>query len=115
MTCIPISCGWAKMVRICGNRCIWCERVRIMDGVCRKAVIRFTPCGHEDPKQLHHPQPNIISVHLNPRSGKAAISTRIRLADTQTVTAIAEMSDGSFWQDTGDVIITLGACLEDPV
>ena len=62
-----------------------------------------------------NPQPNIISVHLNPRSGKAAISTRIRLADTQTVTAIAEMSDGSFWQDTGDVIITLGACLEDPV
>jgi sulfur-oxidizing protein SoxY len=62
-----------------------------------------------------NPQPNIISVHLTPRSGKAAISTRIRLADTQTVTAIAEMSDGSFWQDTGDVIITLGACLEDPV
>jgi sulfur-oxidizing protein SoxY len=62
-----------------------------------------------------NPQPNIISVHLGPRSGQAAISTRIRLADTQTVTAIAEMSDGSFWQDTGDVIITLGACLEDPV
>jgi len=62
-----------------------------------------------------NPQPNIISVHLGPRAGKAAIATRIRLADTQTVTAIAEMSDGSFWQDTGDVIITLGACLEDPV
>jgi sulfur-oxidizing protein SoxY len=62
-----------------------------------------------------NPQPNIISVHLGPRAGKAAISTRIRLADTQTVTAIAEMSDGTFWQDTGDVIITLGACLEDPV
>ena len=62
-----------------------------------------------------NPQPNIISVHLGPRAGKASIATRIRLADTQTVTAIAEMSDGSFWQDTGDVIITLGACLEDPV
>lgn len=62
-----------------------------------------------------NPQPNIISVHLGPRAGKAAIATRIRLADTQTVTAIAEMSDGSFWQDAGDVIITLGACLEDPV
>jgi sulfur-oxidizing protein SoxY len=62
-----------------------------------------------------NPQPNIISVHLGPRAGQATISTRIRLADTQTVTAIAEMSDGSFWQDTGDVIITLGACLEDPV
>ena len=40
---------------------------------------------------------------------------RIKLADSQKVVAIAEMSDGSFWQDTGDVIITLGACLEDPV
>lgn len=62
-----------------------------------------------------NPQPNIISAQLGPRSGQASISTRIRLADTQTVTAIAEMSDGSFWQDTSDVLITLGACLEDPV
>ena len=39
---------------------------------------------------------------------------RIRLADTQTVVAVAEMSDGSFWSDRIDVLITLGACLEDP-
>ena len=39
----------------------------------------------------------------------------MRLADTQTVVAICEMSDGSFWSDKVDVIITLGACLEDPV
>jgi sulfur-oxidizing protein SoxY len=31
------------------------------------------------------------------------------------VVAICEMSDGSFWSDTADVIVTLGACLEDPV
>ena len=60
-----------------------------------------------------NPQPNVISVHLGPRAGRASISTRIRLADTQTVTAIAEMSDGSFWSDSVEVIITLGACLED--
>lgn len=60
-----------------------------------------------------NPQPNVISVRLGPRAGKASISTRMRLADTQTVTAIAEMSDGSFWFDTGYVIITLGACLEE--
>jgi sulfur-oxidizing protein SoxY len=62
-----------------------------------------------------NPQPNIISVQLGPRAGKAEISTRVRLADTQTVVAICEMSDGSFWSDKVDVIITLGACLEDPV
>ncbi len=62
-----------------------------------------------------NPQPNIISVQLGPRAGKAEIQTRVRLADTQSVLAICELSDGSFWSDTVDVIITLGACLEDPV
>jgi len=60
-----------------------------------------------------NPQPNVISIKLGPRAGKAEISTRVRLADTQTVVAISEMSDGSFWSDKVDVIITLGACLED--
>ena len=41
------------------------------------------------------------------------MSTRIRLADTQTVVAIAQMSDGSFWSDQVDVVVTLAACLED--
>jgi len=61
----------------------------------------------------HNPQPNVISVHLGPRAGRASIATRIRLSDTQKVIAIAEMSDGSFWSDTVEVIVTLGACLED--
>jgi sulfur-oxidizing protein SoxY len=60
-----------------------------------------------------NPQPNVISVQLGPRAGQASISTRMRLADTQTVTAIAELSDGTFWSDKADVVITLGACLED--
>jgi sulfur-oxidizing protein SoxY len=60
-----------------------------------------------------NPQPNIISAQLGPRAGKAEIQTRVRLADTQSVIAICEMSDGSFWSETVDVIITLGACLED--
>jgi sulfur-oxidizing protein SoxY len=62
-----------------------------------------------------NPQPNVISTYLGPRSGRASISTRIRLADTQKVIAIAELSDGTFWSDSANVIITLGACLEDPV
>jgi sulfur-oxidizing protein SoxY len=60
-----------------------------------------------------NPQPNAISVHLGPRAGRASISTRIRLSDSQTVTAIAELSDGSFWSHSVEVVITLGACLED--
>jgi sulfur-oxidizing protein SoxY len=59
-----------------------------------------------------NPQPNVISVHLGSRAGRAKISTRFRLADSQIVTAIAEMSDGTFWSATADVIVTLAACVE---
>jgi sulfur-oxidizing protein SoxY len=59
-----------------------------------------------------NPQPNVISVRLGPRAGRAAMSTRIRLADSQKVIAVAEMSDGSFWSDEAEVIVTLAACLE---
>jgi sulfur-oxidizing protein SoxY len=76
----------------------------------------MTPVDHV--KTIHiftekNPQPNVISVRLGPRAGRARISTRMRLRDTQNVLAIAEMSDGSFWSDRVNVIITLGACLED--
>ena len=59
-----------------------------------------------------NPQPNVAIFHLGSRSGRAAVSTRIRLADSQTVTAIAQMNDGSFWSDSVDVVVTLAACVE---
>ncbi|MGP0093960.1 MAG: SoxY-related AACIE arm protein [Xanthobacteraceae bacterium] len=59
-----------------------------------------------------NPQPRVISVHLGPRAGRATISIRIRLADTQRITAIAQMSDGSFWSASIDVVVTLAACVE---
>ncbi len=59
-----------------------------------------------------NPLPNVISAYFGPRSGRAKLSTRFRLADTQTVVAIAEMSDGSFWSASADVVVTLQACLE---
>jgi sulfur-oxidizing protein SoxY len=75
----------------------------------------MTPQDHV--KAIHvfnekNPQPNVISARLGPRAGRARIATRFRLADTQTVVAIAEMSDGSFWSASADVIVTLAACLE---
>src|SRR5262245_6674942 len=58
-----------------------------------------------------NPQPNVVSVYLGPRAGRAGLSTRVRIADTQTVTAVAELSDGTFWAGTADVVVTLSACL----
>ncbi len=60
-----------------------------------------------------NPQPNVIAAHLGPRSGRAQIATRARIADTGSVIAIAQMSDGSFWSDRVNVVVTLSACLED--
>lgn len=59
-----------------------------------------------------NPQPNVVTLHLRPGAGRAQVSTRIRLADTQRITAIAEMSDGTYWSASADAIVTLAACLE---
>jgi sulfur-oxidizing protein SoxY len=60
-----------------------------------------------------NPSANIVHFHLSPRSGRARVQTNIRLATTQTVTAIARMSDGSLWSGTADVIVTIAACLDE--
>lgn len=60
-----------------------------------------------------NPLPEMISVRLGPRAGRAQVSTRVRMADTQNVTAIAELNDGSFWSDSAHLIVTLAACLEE--
>ena len=59
-----------------------------------------------------NPQANVAVFHLGPRSGKAQVQTRIRLATSQKLVAVAQMSDGSFWSGSADTIVTLAACLE---
>ena len=59
-----------------------------------------------------NPQPYVAAFNLGPRTGKASVSTRIRLADSQQVVAIARLNDGSYWSDSADVIVTLAACTE---
>jgi len=60
-----------------------------------------------------NPQPNIGNFYLNPSSGRAQVSTRMRLADTQKGVAIARMSDDTFWQVAADIVVTLAACTEE--
>lgn len=59
-----------------------------------------------------NPQTDVVKFTLGPRSGKALVSTRIRMATSQKLTAVARMSDGSFWSSSADVIVTLAACVE---
>jgi sulfur-oxidizing protein SoxY len=59
-----------------------------------------------------NPQPNVVTAAFGPRSGRASLGTRIRLATSQRITAVAEMSDGTYWSASADVIVTLAACVE---
>jgi sulfur-oxidizing protein SoxY len=62
-----------------------------------------------------NPQSNVIGVRLGPRAGRASFTSRMRLADSEKVLAIAELSDGSFWSDSVDVVVTIAACVEDGI
>ena len=59
-----------------------------------------------------NPQTDVAKFTLGPRAGKAQVATRIRMATSQKLTAVARMSDGSFWSGSADVIVTLAACVE---
>jgi len=60
-----------------------------------------------------NPVQEMAVFHLGPRAGRAEILSRVRLAGSQNVVAVAEMSDGSFWFDVANVIVTLSACLDE--
>ncbi|HEY4069174.1 MAG TPA: SoxY-related AACIE arm protein [Burkholderiaceae bacterium] len=59
-----------------------------------------------------NPQRDVAVFQLGPRAGRAKVSTRIRLATSQQLVAVAKMSDGSCWTQTVDVLVTLAACVE---
>ncbi|MCE2657493.1 MAG: sulfur oxidation protein SoxY [Rubrivivax sp.] len=59
-----------------------------------------------------NPQPEVAVFHLSALSGQARVATRMRLATSQTVWALARYSDGSWWQQGADVVVTLAACVE---
>ena len=62
-----------------------------------------------------NPQPNIGNFYISLAAGRAQVSTRIRLADSQKIVAIAQLSDGSFWSVSADVVVTLAACTDEVI
>ena len=59
-----------------------------------------------------NPQHEVAVFQLGPRNGRAVVSTRMRLATSQQLVALARLNDGSCWQARVDVIVTLAACVE---
>ena len=60
-----------------------------------------------------NPQPYVMNAYLGPRAGRASVSAHIKLRESQKLVAIAELSDGSFWTASANVIVTIAACVED--
>ena len=59
-----------------------------------------------------NPQPGVVVATLGPRAGAARLDTRMRLATSQTVVAVARAADGRCWRRAAEVVVTLAACVE---
>lgn len=57
-----------------------------------------------------NPLPGVISYTFTPEAGKAAASTRMRLAQTQDIVVVAEMSTGQLYSTRAEVKVTIGGC-----
>ena len=57
-----------------------------------------------------NPNPGVATFHFTPMSGEASATTRMRLARTQNVIAVAKMNDGSVYMDKKQVKVTIGGC-----
>lgn len=60
-----------------------------------------------------NPQPEVAVFRLTPAMGRAHVVSRMRLATTQHITAVAKLSDGSCWAERREVIVTIAACTEE--
>ena len=60
-----------------------------------------------------NPQRDVAKFSLGPHNGVAKIATRIRLATSQKLVAVARMNDGACWTHSVDVVVTLAACVEE--
>lgn len=57
-----------------------------------------------------NPRPDVASFHFTPRSGKAFVSTRMRMARTQNIIALAETNKGEVFMAKQNVKVTIGGC-----
>ena len=82
-------------------------RVRVESPMTLQAHVRHIHIFSEK-----NPRPVIARFSLGPRAGRAEVHTRIRLAGTQQVVAVAVMNDGTAWMASAEVVVTAAACVE---
>ena len=57
-----------------------------------------------------NPLPGVVTYRFTPACGKASASTRMRLAQTQNIVCVAEMSNGTLYTTKSNVKVTIGGC-----
>jgi sulfur-oxidizing protein SoxY len=78
-----------------------------------------SPMTPEDHVKVIHlvsdrnPMRHMAAFHFGPHAGRAQLATRVRLAGSQNVTAIAQMSDDTYWYDSARIQVTLSACIDE--
>jgi sulfur-oxidizing protein SoxY len=88
------------------------------NSVAMKVAVESPMTAQDHVRAVHlfserNPVRHMAAFHLGPKSGRAEIASRIRLAGSQKIIALAEMSDGSFWAGSASVVVTLSACLDE--
>lgn len=124
-TATPTAVAQAAIDRFTGGRPVQDGRVRLgIDAVVENGntvpitVTVDSPMTVEDHVQRIavftelNPQPDVIVCQLGPANGRAQVATRMRMAQSQTVTALAQTSDGRCWRHRVEVVVALAACLE---
>lgn len=59
-----------------------------------------------------NPEPEVVHASFGPTVARPEFSTRMRLARSQRIVAVAKAADGRCWQSSLEVIVTLAACVE---
>lgn len=57
-----------------------------------------------------NPRPMVLDAHFGPRSALPQVTTNVRLAETQTIRALAQLESGTVWEAQADIDVTIGAC-----
>jgi sulfur-oxidizing protein SoxY len=57
-----------------------------------------------------NPLPRIVEIRLGPHNGRARVASRIRIADSQQITAVAMLSDDTLWSAAVHVEVTVAGC-----
>jgi sulfur-oxidizing protein SoxY len=113
----------AAMQRLFGERTIAAGRIKLdLPPIAENSLMSplkievDSPMTAEDYVRSVHvfadgnPSPQVVTYHFTPASGRAAATARIRLARSQTVIAVAEMSGGALYMAKAQVEVKVGGC-----